>query len=217
MSNISDRHVFSVYISQGANKSQALSGQRLSVVRFKKDKSGAKAKDSQCVSIPLVQLTANDMDLLAPQITSWFAGVQDEIIRAECVADRDAVTSDMLDVAAVRSYLVQQSQGERLSGEQIGYWFDSELGDVLLVAFADKLGISGEPTDEQATKLGQMVTVYRDCFTALAGGRTMFAADKRGKLVKALGLVDTSGGIGEKLLAKLTAMDKVTVEEMLGL
>jgi len=217
MSNISDRHIFTTYNSNGKDKSTALSGQRLSVVRFKKDKSGSKAKDSQCVSVPVTVLSAEDYEVLSPQISQWFHGVQDEIIREACVADKDAVTSEEIDVAAVKSYLVQQAAGDRLNGEQIKYWFDSELQDMLLLAFAEKLGISDDCSEEQTQKLQQMCNVYRDCFAALAGGRTVFAADKRSKLEKALGLVDTSDGIGARLIAKLQAMKEVSVEEMLGL
>lgn len=217
MSNISDRHVFSAYVSAGANKSAALSGQRLSVVRFKKDKSGNKAKESQCVSVPRIDMSEVSYDMMKGWFQQYLESVQDEIIRDACVANKDAVTSDDIDIMAINSYLVQQSQGERLNGEQIKYWFDCELQDVLMVAFADKMGIGDSPSEQETSKLQQMCNVYRDCFAAMAGGRMQFPADKRAKLEKALSLADCTDGIGQKLSAKLQAMKEVTVEEMLGL
>src|SRR5579863_1449541 len=217
MSNISDRHNFVTYISAGKEQTQAYAGQRLSVVRFKKDKDGKKAKDSQAVSVPITQLTTDDMHDLVVHINSWFHPVQDEIIRDACVANRDCVTDDDIDVGAVKQYLQQQAAGERLTGDVITSWFVAELQDVMLVAFADKLGIGDAPDAEQTAKLEKMCNVYRDKFASMAGGRTMFDIATRGKLAKALELVDCSEGIGQKLAAKLKAMENVSVEEMLGL
>lgn len=218
MSNISDRHIFTSYISQGKDKSVALSGQRLSVVRFKKDKSGQKARDSQCVSVPmLTELTDEQLDSLAPHMYDWLRSVQDEIVREKCVTGADAVVTSDIEPEAIKQWLVQQSQGERLNGEQIKYWFQLELQDLLLLAFAEKLGVGDQPTAEQTKKLEQMCKVYEDCFAAMAGGRTMFDAVKRDKLIKALSLADCESGIGQKLLAKLQAMKEISVEEMLGL
>jgi hypothetical protein len=217
MSNVSNRHVFTAYVSAGSGKSVALSGQRLSVVRFKAGKDGRKAMASQCASVPVATLTSEDCEFLSTHINGWFASVQDEIVREVVVSGADSVTTEQLSVEAVRNYLTTQAAGDRLNGEQIGYWFDTELADVLTVAFADKLGIGDVPSEAETTKLAQMCRVYRDCFTAMAGGRTSFDTAKREKLLKALALADTTDGIGQRLQAKLEAMSKVTVEEMLGL
>jgi hypothetical protein len=217
MSNISNRHSFVTFKSTGSDKSKALSGQRLSVVRFKTTKAGTKAKDSQCVSVPMLQATPEQLVTIDTHVQSWLRGVQDEIIRAACVADSAAVTDEEISFDAIAKYLAAQAAGERLTGEVINEWFDSELSDVLLLAFAEKLGISDSPSEEETKKLSQMVTVYRDCFAAMAGGRTMFDASKRAKLQKALSLCDCTSGVGEKLATKLEAMSKVSVEEMLGL
>lgn len=217
MSNISDRHTFVEYIAAGSNKTAAFSGQRLSVVRFKKGKDGKKAKNSQAVSIPVTVLGAEDCQILAEHINGWFRSMQDEIIREKCVADEAAICDSDIDVSAVKAFLVAQAAGERLTGDLVKEWFDAELADTLLLAFAEKLGIGDSPTDEQTKKLEQMVNVYRDKFSSMAGGRTVFDAATRGKLGKALELADCSEGVGAKLAAKLTAMAEVNVEEMLGL
>lgn len=217
MSNISERHVFTTYIASGSNRTQALSGQRLSVVRFKKDKDGKKAKDSQAVSIPVTALSPEQMGELQAHINDWFHSVQDEVIREACIADRDAVTDDDISVSAVRAYLVAQAAGERLTGDVIKAWFDSDLADMLTIAFAEKLQYPDSPSEEQVKKLEQMVNVYRDKFASMAGGRTMFDTATRAKLAKALELADCSEGIGQKLAAKIKAMSEISVEEMLGL
>lgn len=217
MSNISDRHSFVVYQSSGKDKTVAFTGQRLSVVRFKKDKDGKKAKDSQAVSVPVVALEEADRAELVTHINEWFAGVQDEIIREACVANKDAITDDDISVAAVKAFLIAQAAGERLTGDVIKAWFESEMYEPMLVAFAEKLQISDTPTEEQTKKLETMCNVYRDKFASMAGGRTMFDTATRAKLSRALELVDCTEGIGQKLSAKLTAMSEVSVEEMLGL
>jgi hypothetical protein len=143
--------------------------------------------------------------------------VQDEVIREACVAGRDSVSTSDIDVASIKQYLVSQAAGDRLTGDSIKEWFDSELADMLLLAFAEKMGIGDEPTEEQTKKLEQMVNVYRDKLASMAGGRTMYDGVTRSKLEKALQLVDCSDGIGAKLAGKLKAMSEVSVEEMLGL
>lgn len=217
MSNISDRHSFVTYVSNGKDRTQAYAGQRLSVVRFKKDKEGNKAKDSQAVSIPIAALTTDDMSDLLTHINAWFASVQDEIIRDACVANKDAVTDEDLTVSAVKQYLTAQAAGERLTGDVIKAWFEAEMYEPMLVAFAEKLQISDTPTEEQTKKLETMCNVYRDKFASMAGGRTMFDTATRQKLSRALELVDCTEGIGQKLSAKLQSMSEVSVEEMLGL
>ena len=217
MSVISDRHQFVTYVATGSNKTTAFTGQRLSVVRFKKGKDGKKAMDSQAVSVPAVTLTDADMSDLVTHINAWFASQQDEIIRDLCIEGKKEVCDDDISVAAVKTYLTQQAAGERLNGDAIRAWFDSELADLMLVAFAEKLEIGDSPSDEQAKRLEQMVNVYRDKFASMAGGRTMFDAATRAKLAKALELADCSEGIGQKLAAKIKAMSEVSVEEMLGL
>ena len=217
MSAISNRHSVVAYISTGKDRSTAYSGQRLSVVRFKKGKNGEKAMPSQCASVPLISLTTDDHMKLRAHINNWFASVQDEIIRERVIAGADAITDEEISVDAVNAFLAAQSAGERLTGDSIKEWFVAELQDILLVAFADKMGIGDAPTDEQTEKLSRICNVYRDKFATLAGGRTVIDADSRTKLLKALELIDCSDGVAAKLFARLSAQSNVSVEEFLGL
>lgn len=218
MSIVSDRHSFVTYISTGKDRTQAFTGQRLSVVRFKKDKAGNKARESAAVSIPRAVLGVEDYVVLGDYINGWFHSVQDEIIREACVAGKSEITSEEIDIAHVKAYLTQQAAGERLTGDVIKEWFVAELQDSMLVAFAEKLEINAETaTEEQVKKLEQMCAVYRDKFASMAGGRTMYDSATQKKLLRALELTDCTEGIGAKLQAKLQAMTEVSVEEMLGL
>lgn len=216
MSNISNRHSVSTFVSAGKDRSVAYSGQRLSVARFKVSKDNPNAK-SQCVSIPKYELSVEERNALSTQINEWFWNQQDAIIRDRVVAGADAITDEEISVTAVLSYLTQQAAGERLTGDSIKEWFVAELQDILLVAFADKMGIGNEPTDEQTEKLQRICNVYRDKFATLAGGRTVVDADSRQKMLKALELIDCSDGVAAKLLARLNAQSNVSVEEFLGL
>jgi len=217
MSNISNRHAVVEYVSAGKERSVAYSGQRLSIVRFKAGKDGKKERNSQCVSLPIMNLSDADRITLGKHINEWFFSVQDEMIREMVVKGSEAITDEEIDVVAVNAYLAAQSAGERLTGDSIKEWFVAELQDILLVAFADKMGIGNQPTDEQAQKLERICNVYRDKFATLAGGRTVVDTDSRQKMLKALELIDCSEGIGQKLQARLNAQAAVTVEEFLGL
>lgn len=220
MSNVSNIHSFSAYQSQGKDKSVALAEQRMLVVRFKAKKDATEAaRQSVFASVPVLQ-TAQVAERIAdfmPYVVTMLEEVQNQIGRDIVEAGGNFVTTEQLSLDAIHAYMVQQAAGERLTSDVIRAWFDSELRDLLLVAFADKMGIGDNPTEEQTKKLEQITNVYRDKFATLAGGRTVIDVESRKKLVRALELADTSEGIGNKLIVKLQAMDKVSVEEFLGL
>jgi hypothetical protein len=219
MSNISNQHPFQAYASSGKEKSVALSGQRLLVVRYRKTEGKAAVRNSVCASVPT--LTRDEViphiDALMPHVISMIQSVQDSIGREGYEAGSTYVSTESISVSSCLAYLTQQAAGERLTADVIREWFSSELQDILMLAFAEKMGLSDAPTDEETHKLGQILNVYRDKFASMAGGRTMFDAGTRAKLSRALELIDCSEGIGAKLQAKLQAMNNVNVEEMLGL
>lgn len=219
MSIISDRHVFTPFVAAGSSKSKPQSGQMLLKVRFKALKDGSKARDSVCASVPVLVTSdvIENVSALAPYVLEMLNGVRQDIARNAVLAGADAITTDAITIPACIAFLMAESKGDRITGDDIRQWFDSELSDMLLLAFAEKLGIGDAPTDEQTATLSRMCNVYRDKFTSMAGGRTAFDTVTRDKLGKALVLCDCADGIGAKLAGKLDAMSKVSIEEMLGL
>lgn len=219
MSNISDRHVFTPFVSTGSDKSKPLSGQRLCKVIFKSRNGNQAAMPSQCASVPIVsndEIVSNVQSLL-PFISDLVASTQDNIARTLLLAGADAVTSEQISLSACISHLVAESKGDRLTGDDISAWFTAELEPLLLVAFADKLGVSDSPSQDETDKLSRICNVYRDKLSSMAGGRAAFDPATITKLTKALQLADSDDVMASRLLAKLDAMSKVSVTEMLDL
>ncbi len=124
MSNISDRHTFVPFVS---GKSEALSGQRLGKVGYK-TKTG---KKSVCVSIPVI--SDDSVNAIAAAFPldqrKRIEGFQDDLIRTLYESDPapESITTDQIDEAAIIAFLYSLSEGNRLTAERIGVWFDSAL------------------------------------------------------------------------------------------
>lgn len=218
MSVISDRHSFVPFVSNGAGKSKAMDSQRLLKVVFK-GRNGETARQSVCASVPVCDKAAVSAAIqqFLPYVMDLVVVTQDTIGRKLVIAGSDAVTSTDISLAAVLTELEAQAKGDRITGADISEWFTSALEPILLVAFADKLGISDQPTAEQTEQLARMCNVYREKLAAMAGGRTAYPEVICGKLLKALELCDGDDVMAGRLATKLTAMQKVSVEDMIDL
>lgn len=218
MSVISDRHSFVPFVSSGAGKSKAMDSQRLLKVVFK-SRNGESARQSVCASVPVIDrnIVSADINLFVPYVCDLIAATQDAIGRQLVIDGNDAVTTEQISTSAVLEYLAAQSKGDRITSADISDWFTGALEPILLVAFADKLGIGDQPTDEQAETLQRMCNVYREKLGAMAGGRTAYPEVICGKLLKALELCDSDDVMAQRLIQKLTAMQKVSVEDMIDL
>lgn len=218
MSIISDRHSFVPFVSNGADKSKAMDSQRLLKVVFK-GRNGETARQSVCASVPAVDRTAVSAAIqqFLPYVMDLVVATQDAIGRQLVIAGNDTITTEQISTSAVLEYLAAQAKGDRITGADISEWFTSALEPILLVAFADKLGISDSPTDEQVETLQRMCAVYREKLAAMAGGRTAYPEVICVKLLKALELCDSDDVMADRLATKLQAMKQVSIEEMLDL
>ncbi len=136
MSTISDRHTFVPFIS---GKSEAFTGQRLGKVGYK-TKTG---KKSVCVSIPV--LSDDSVNAIAAAFPldqrKRIEGFQDDLIRTLYESDPapESIMSDQIDESAILSYLTSLSEGNRLTAERIGVWFENSLSwidPILIVMYS---------------------------------------------------------------------------------
>lgn len=217
MSIIGENHTFAPFTS---GKSVAFAGQRLSQITFKTvtDGEGNKTKrDSVCVSIPVLDVSQNEMNAMKGHIVAMVHKAQDGIIREMVLAGHTSVATEQVNFASVLEYLDSESEGTRLTKEDVVAWFDSTngLADSLRVVFADKLGLSDVPSEGETKRLEQMVTQYRECYASLAGGKKMFEkpiAEKLGKtLEKYCGSEDAIAG---RFIGRLNKMVSAEVVDL---
>lgn len=186
MSVISNRHAIVAFDSK---TSKAQEGQRLAKIGYKESKSG---RTSVCCSIPFVEtseVVANLTQFL-PHVQELVQATQDKIIRAAHEAGKTEVSDAELSIAEVLSFLDSESQGDRLSKEVIGQWFDGNLADILTLAFAEKLGISDNATQEDDKKISLIVGSYKEKLASLSGSKTLYTPEVCQNLTKALMLAD---------------------------
>ena len=219
MSHFPSTHLVTAFDSA---KSQALSGQRLAKIRYKTTAKQAAKFPSVCVSVPPLADSEimDNLPALKTHIRAMLEAAQDGVIRSLYEAAGGNLTSVQdsdISVIACIGYLNAEAEGGRLTKETIEAWFDSSLAEYVTALIAEKLGYDGALTVEQEATIGKHVKGYKDMYSALAGGKTMYQPNQIASLRKVLGLVDTDE-LATKLDARLAGMlSKPKMEDLLEL
>jgi hypothetical protein len=216
MSNISTRHNVNPFT---AGKSQALNGQRLAKIGYKKTKDQPSPLPSVCVSVP--HLTKEQIDgnitALYPHIGEFLAGVQDKVIRSlyeSAGGTLKSVSDEEISVVACIAFLEAESTGNRMTAESVGAWFDGVLRDNLSVVIATKLGME-DMNDAQMETINKHLSGYRALFCGLTGKNVFYQPAQVQGLVRALEVCSVDDETSARLAKKLDEMKPV--EELLGL
>lgn len=219
MSHFPSTHLVTTFDSA---KSQPLSGQRLAKIRYKTTAKQAAKFPSVCVSVPPLADSEimENLPALKVHIRAMLEQAQDGVIRSLYEAAGGNLTSVQdsdISVIACIGYLNAEAEGGRLTKETIEAWFDSSLAEYVTALIAEKLGYADDLTVEQEHTIGKHVKGYKDMYSALAGGKTMYQPNQIASLRKVLGLVDTDELAG-KLDARLAGMlSKPKMEDLLEL
>lgn len=219
MSHFPSTHLVTAFDSA---KSQALSGQRLAKIRYKTTAKQAAKFPSVCVSVPpLVDAEIMDnLPALKVHIRAMLEAAQDGVIRSLYEVSEGKLSSVQdqdISVLACIGFLNTESEGGRLTKETIEAWFDASLGEYVTALIVEKLSYGEDLTPEQDHTVSRHVKGYKDMYSALAGGKTIYQANQIGSLRRVLGLVDSSE-VGEKLEARLVGMlSKPKMEDLLEL
>jgi hypothetical protein len=190
------------YISAGADKSAALTGQRLAVIGFK----GGDIK-SQCVSIPELEVSEDEYVQLKPYVIAWLQGEQDKLIRAAIITGARTVATSQIDVISIMEALDVESESSRLTKDMISTWFDASLSAPLADALRAK---APQATPEQ---IAGALTGYKDKIASLSGGRVSMSEDVLVLLGKALAYCGAGDVIGARLSGKVANMVKKLKED----
>ena len=220
MSHFPSTHLVTAFDSA---KSQALTGQRLAKIRYKTTAKQAAKFPSVCVSVPPLDDSEimENLPALKVHIRAMLEAAQDGVIRSLYEVSEGKLSSVQdsdISVVACIGFLNTESEGGRLTKETIEAWFDSSLGEYVTALIAEKLGYGDtDLTPEQDVTISRHVKGYKDMYSALAGGKTIYQPNQIASLRRVLGLVD-SDEIGGKLDARLVGMlSKPKMEELLEL
>lgn len=219
MSHFPSTHLVTAFDSA---KSQPLTGQRLAKARYKTTAKVKAKYPNVCVSVPFIEDAAilEATPRLVACIREMLESAQDGVFKSLYEAGQGVltgVTDSDLSIDACIGFLEAESQGTRLTKEFIDSWFIRELHDTCFVLFAEKLGYSGDLSAEQEATISRHITGYKDMYSALAGGKTMYQPHQVKNLRKVLALVELDD-TGVKLDKRLEKMLEVKpIAEMLEL
>ena len=219
MSHFPSTHLVTAFDSA---KSQALSGQRLAKIRYKTTAKQAAKFPSVCVSVPpLVDAEImENLPALKVHIRAMLEAAQDGVIRSLYEVSEGKLSSVQdqdISVLACIGFLNAESEGGRLTKETIDAWFEGNLAEYVAALIVEKLSYGDDLTPEQDHTVSRHVKGYKDMYSALAGGKTIYQPNQIASLRRVLGLVDTDE-IAGKLEARLVGMlSKPKMEELLEL
>lgn len=166
-------------------------------------------------SITLETVTSRITEL-APYVVSYLQEQEAQIIRKLHVSGMTLLSPRQYGLDRVLEVLEEAGLSQRLNKEQIEEWFTAEMADGLLVAFADKMGVTDTPTEAEAAKLTTIIGVYKGKFGSLASGKTHYREEEADMLLKALevtGAGDTA--LGARFTARLEKMKVNTGDDLL--
>lgn len=202
-----------------SGKTKAFDGQRLATITYKtiRDKEHPLfnvKRESKAVSLPVIEdaVVSENLTVLMPHIKAVLYKAQDAIIREKLDNDSKLsfITPEDIGMPAILEYLDNSSESGRLTKESVAKWFDETIADNLMLALADKMGISEHPTQEQSKQIETIVAQFKDKVSALAGGKTMYEAKMCESLKKCLSLASSDDVIASRFTVRL---DKMIAEQ----
>ena len=223
MSNLSSSHDV---VSYDPKSTKALSGQRLSKVLFRFTEAqklrGEIQKEHKCISIPVLGFADIEpmLSALHGAIVGLIEDTQDAIVKEAIESGAIVVNDSDISVSACVAYLSQVGAGSnRLDGDAIKAWYSDNVDTALQLAFAEKLGLSDNPTQEEAEKVQQASNGYRDVFAKLASPKTKFDEVTIEKLEKVLDLIPafSTDAIALRFKARFNEMRKNAKADLLAL
>jgi len=198
-------------------------GTRLVKAMYKADKDGNKVADNSYCLVPdhiTEDLVVERAVELAPYVVSMLQEWEDRGIKAMHRDGAVRIYTEYLTLDKVIAALEEAEQGARLNAERIGKWFVEELQDMLVVQFAQKLGVAegADPTEEQAAKLVAVIAAYKGKFESLAGGKTVIKEQDCIAMIRCIELAEAgSTMLGRKFIVRLQNMSQKEEDLLLAL
>lgn len=177
---------------------------------------------SSYVRIPCKHLTeellAARMSELTPYLLNYLQEVESQMIKDEHKQGLLSCYVDALSLDKIIEKLEASEAGARLNKEKIEAWFASDLAESLTVRFAEKLGISENPSEEQLAKLEMILAAYKKKFSSLASGKTFIKEEDCTNMISVIEFCEADKSlIGSRFIARLGKMQKKEEDLLLAL
>ena len=164
------------------------------------------------------QVMVENAAMLAPYVAAYFQSVEDGMIKEYHKKAGKGFSDSFLSLAKILESLDNAGQGDRLNKEKIEAWFNSDMQEGLVEAFAAKMniGTDSEPSELELEKLAAITGVYRAKFASLASGKTAYRKEEAEQLQKALEVTrNVDSVLGARFYGRLEKMKTATAENLL--
>lgn len=214
-----DVNAFRPYDSQ-LGEQPALAGYRNVKCLYKMNKqTGIAAGDNSQIRIEdgiSEEVVIERITELAPYLIGFLQGEQDKIVKKLHLAGMTLLSPKQYGLDEVIAALEASGVSQRLNKEQIEAWFTETMYEPLLVAFADKMGVTEHPTEQEQAKLDTVLAVYKAKFGSLASGKTHYRVEEADMLLKAIEVTGAeTTNLGKRFVARLTKMKATTGNDLL--
>jgi hypothetical protein len=185
---------------------------------------------SYAVEVPAItaaqMLQAASYPALAAVMIAALEKLQDGICKRELgnaaggnAAGSNVITYSTLSLAELARFAEEDTNIGQLSEERIASWFESDVREMLIVALAERLGITETATDSEVKRCEQIANQTRDNLRKLASRKpVMFDERVKNALNWAL---DSAAASDDTMAARLksklnTTMDAINLADSLG-
>lgn len=184
---------------------------RLARIIRKASAKDSNGMESQGCHVPTYSWNADHMsnDIIRAYMEQCIMDVQDKCIRKVTDGGRNIITDSDISMDALAIFLEETDENiGRISKDRIAAWFDASLADTLMLAFAERLGVSDNATPDQVRKLEQVCRGYKDVFAGLAAKAPSVEPKVGASLLKAVDMIPADAfslrvrGIIERAMAQ---------------
>jgi hypothetical protein len=206
--NLTEPLQSAVFIPMELSKSRKLSAGNRWCKLIKKG-TNSKLPESIAVEVPAALNVSEYMQqgVIADAVAEYIASLQDAQIKALAIAGAKTIQYSQLTAESLAQFVATSEDSGRigqLSTERIINWFEADARDILIVALAERLGISETASDAEVKRLEQIANQTRDNLAKLSSKKPVhFDTRVLSALNWALDVTATGDNITDRLKDKL--------------
>lgn len=206
-----------VFIKMDASKGKSVSSGNRWCKLIKKGEN-SKLPESLAVEVPQFNAkleTLQQYPALVDYLQNAMEALVNNLVRSRAEAGAASINYSELSIEKLAEFAAQENAAAgigHMSEERIKQWFEQDARELLLVALADRLGVSDTATEQDVKRLEQIANQTRDNLAKLSSKKPVqFDERVRNALNWALDVTDTgdtfTGRMRDKLNAKVDAID----------
>lgn len=182
-------------------------------------KKGENSKLGHSVAVEIPALNnypdCGKYDAISIYLVSAMESLQDAYIKGRAVAGAKVIQYSELSIANLEVFAAQMNEVSgigQLSEERIKGWFEADMREMLIVALADRLGISDTASDADVKRLEQIANQTRDNLAKLSSKKPVYFDERVSKALN--WALDSAASADDTMATRLRDKLNQKVEDM---